>query len=77
MHVTRSKFISSAQMQECKAAALKPFAPQRFRAATWSAGKVGVDCYVKIGKALYSVPWRLMGQQVHARSAGDSVQVMH
>ena len=41
------------------------------------AGKVGVDCYVKIGKALYSVPWRLMGQQVHARSAGDSVQVMH
>jgi hypothetical protein len=32
---------------------------------------------VKVGKALYSVPWRLMGQQVHARTCGDIVQIVH
>lgn len=44
----------------------------------WSAGKVGVDCHVNIGKGrLYSVPWRLIGQQVHARTAGAHVQILH
>ena len=45
--------------------------------ATWSSGKVGPDCHVKVGRALYSVPWRLIGQQVHARAAGNTVQVLH
>jgi transposase len=60
-----------------EAAALKPLPRNDFVLATWSTGKVGVDCHVKVGKALYSVPWRLMGQQVHARSAGNTVQVLH
>lgn len=33
--------------------------------------------HVKVGKALYSVPWRLLGQQVHARTCGDIVQIVH
>ncbi|MGH3557962.1 MAG: IS21 family transposase [Mycobacterium sp.] len=48
-----------------------------FQLATWSMGKVATDCHVKVGKALYSVPWRLMGQQVHARTCGDLVQIVH
>jgi hypothetical protein len=40
-------------------------------------GKVATDCPVKVTKALYSVPWRLMGQQVHARTCGDIVQIVH
>src|SRR5450755_4397340 len=60
-----------------EAAALKPLPHNEFVLATWSAGKVGVDCHVKVGKALYSVPWRLMGQQVHARSAGNTMQILH
>ena len=43
----------------------------------WSTGKVATDCHVKVGKALYSVPWRLMGQHVHARTCGDIVQIVH
>jgi len=43
----------------------------------WSTGKVATDCHVKIGKALYSVPWRLLGQQVDARTCGDTVQIIH
>ena len=42
---------------------------------TWSIGTVGVDTHLKVGKALYSVPWRLIGQRLHARTAGDVVQI--
>ena len=48
--------------------------------ATWSTGKVGPDIHLKVGPVLYSVPWRLLGQQVHARSTVTStsmVQVVH
>ena len=48
-----------------------------FVLATWSTGKVGPDIHVKVGPALYSVPWRLLGQQVHARSTATMVQVVH
>lgn len=51
--------------------------PNSFQLAVWSTGKVGTDCHVKAGKALYSVPWRLIGQQVHARTSGDIVQIVH
>jgi hypothetical protein len=35
------------------------------------------DCHVKSGKAFYSVPWRLLGQKIIVRAAGDIVQVFH
>ena len=35
------------------------------------------DCHVKSGKALYSVPWRLIGQKIIVRTAGDVVQIFH
>ena len=57
--------------------ALLPLPRNEFQLAAWSTGKVATDCHVKIGKALYSVPWRLMGQQVHARTCGDLVQIVH
>jgi transposase len=57
--------------------ALLPLPRSEFQLAVWSTGKVATDCHVKVGKALYSVPWRLMGQQVHARTCGDIVQIVH
>jgi hypothetical protein len=48
-----------------------------FVLATWSTGKVGPDIHVKVGPTLYSVPWRLLGQQVHARSTATMVQLVH
>ena len=44
-------------------------------AADVSVGTVGVDAHLKVGKALYTVPWRLIGQRLHARTAGDIVQI--
>jgi len=57
--------------------ALKPLPRNDFVLTSWSTGKVGPDVHVKVGTALYSVPWRLIGQQVDARTAGTTVQILH
>ena len=46
-----------------------------FELATWSRPKVGPDCHVKVGKALYSVPWRFIGSHVDARSGDTTVEL--
>jgi transposase len=60
-----------------EAPALRPLPTVPFVLATWSTGKVGPDIHVKVGPVLYSVPWRLIGQQVHARSTATMVQIIH
>lgn len=57
--------------------ALIPLPPRSFESVTYTLGKVAPDCHVKSGKALYSVPWRLIGQQVTVRTVGDVVQIFH
>ncbi len=59
-----------------EAPALTPLPRTPFVLATWSTGKVGPDIHLKVGPVLYSVPWRLIGQQVHARSTANMVQVI-
>jgi transposase len=56
---------------------LMPLPPRPFESVVYSVGRVAPDCHVKSGKALYSVPWRLMGQQVTVRTVGDVVQIFH
>jgi transposase len=60
-----------------EAAALGPLPVRPFELATWSTGKVGPDIHVKVGKALYSVPWRLIGQRLDARQTWTTVQLFH
>jgi hypothetical protein len=50
-----------------EAGALRPLPARPFELATWSTGKIGADIHVKIGRALYSAPWRLIGQRLDAR----------
>jgi transposase len=57
--------------------ALMPLPPRPFEAVTYTLGRVAPDCHVKSGRALYSVPWRLLGQQVTVRTVGDVVQIFH
>jgi len=57
--------------------ALIPLPPRRFESVIYSVGRLAPDCHVKSGKALYSAPWRLMGQQLTVRTAGDVVQIFH
>jgi transposase len=60
-----------------EADALQPLPTKPFVLATWSTGKVGPDIHVKVGKALYSVPWRLIGQHLDARETWTTVQLFH
>jgi transposase len=57
--------------------ALIALPPTRFTLATWSTAKVAPDCHIKVGKALYSVPWRLIGARVDVRATATMVQVFH
>ncbi|MFJ9908262.1 Mu transposase domain-containing protein [Streptomyces sp. NPDC101152] len=45
--------------------------------ARWSAATVGPDIHIKVGRTLYSVPWKLIGQRVDVRSTQAFVQVFH
>jgi hypothetical protein len=46
-----------------------------FELASWSRPKVHPDIHVKVGKALYSVPWRYMGKQVDAKEGARTVEI--
>ncbi len=58
-----------------EAPALLELSAAPFELATWSRPKVGPDCHVKVGKVLYSVPWRLIGTEVDARLRDRTVEV--
>jgi len=60
-----------------EAAALKPLPRTGFTVAVWSTAKVCPDIHVKVGPALYSVPWALIGQRIQARSTATTVQIVH
>ena len=49
-----------------------PVAP--FELTTWGHPKIGPDCYAKAGKALYTIPWRFIGQHVDARIGERTVE---
>lgn len=55
--------------------ALLPLPAEPFELAVWSTPKVGPDCHIKVGKALYSVPWRHIGVRVDARLTERTVEV--
>jgi transposase len=57
--------------------ALIPLPRRIFESVTYTIGTLAPDCHVKSGKAFYSAPWRLMGQRVMVRTAGDVVQIFH
>lgn len=57
--------------------ALMPLPPRVFESVVYTVGTLAPDCHVKSGKAFYSAPWRLMGQKVLVRTAGDVVQIFH
>lgn len=50
---------------------------RRFEPVVYTVGTLGTDCHIKSGKAFYSAPWRLMGQKLLVRTAGDVVQIFH
>jgi hypothetical protein len=58
-----------------EAPALVALPARAFELATWSTPKVHDDCHIKVGKTLYSVPWRYIGEIVDARATTTTVSV--
>ena len=54
---------------------LAPLPVSPFVLADWSRCKVGPDIHVKVGRTLYSVPWRHIGKTLDARSTAAMVQL--
>jgi transposase len=62
---------------QIEAGTLTPLPATAFILAEWSRAKVAPDVHVKCGKALYSVPWKLIGQHVDIRATATMVQIFH
>ncbi len=60
-----------------EAEALQPLPVKAFVLATWATALVGPDIHAKVGKTIYSVPWRLIGQRLDARCTATVVQFFH
>lgn len=58
-----------------EAETLLPLPPTPFVLARWSTATVGPDIHIKVGRTLYSVPWKLIGRKVDVRSTATMVQV--
>ncbi len=56
-------------------ATLSPLPAQPFAPVIWHEAKVHTDSHVQFRKHLYSVPWKLLGQQVWIRATSESVVV--
>jgi Mu transposase-like protein len=64
-----------AVFEQVEAHTLLALPRKSFVLATWSTGTVGPDIHVRVGKTLYSVPWRHIGRKIDARAAGTMVQI--
>ena len=56
-------------------AALVPLPRSPFELADWNDRKVPPDIHVKVGKAIYSVPWRFIGKEVKTREGAVTVEI--
>jgi hypothetical protein len=64
---THEVFVSEEQ------GALLPLPAAGFELATWSRPKVGPDAHAKVGRTLYSLPYKLIGCRLDARSGASVV----
>ncbi|EST17936.1 IS21 family transposase [Streptomyces roseochromogenus] len=66
-----------AVFESIEAPVLLPLPEAPFVLARWSKATVGPDIHIKVGRTLYSVPWKLIGRRVDVRSTATMVQVFH
>jgi len=54
--------------------ALRPLPADPFVLATWATAKISPDIHARVGKVLYSVPWRHIGKTADVRVTATMVQ---
>ncbi len=57
--------------------AMLPLPPHPYEYATFKRARVNIDYHVEVDKHYYSVPWRLVGEEVEVRMTRSAVEVLH
>lgn len=57
--------------------ALKPLSAQRYEYAQWKKARVNIDYHIEVDRHYYSVPYRLVKEQVDVRLSGTTIEVFH
>lgn len=63
--------------QEFEHTVLKPLPQRRYEITTWRKAQVHQDTHVLFGRRFYSVPWKLIGQEVWIRATRSTVAIYH
>jgi len=63
--------------EQMERAALRPLPATRFEYAEWRKARVNIDYHVAIDGHLYSVPHRLVHEELEARIVADVVEIFH
>ncbi len=63
--------------EQIERAALRPLPAERFEYADWTRGRVNLDYHVAIDGHFYSVPHRLVHQEVEARLTAMTIELLH
>jgi transposase len=63
--------------EQMERAELRPLPSTRFEYVEWRKARVNIDYHVTIEGHLYSVPYRLVHEQVEARIGADMVEILH
>lgn len=73
----RLKVSRRSLFEELDRPVLKPLPSSRYTFEQWKTAKVAIDYHVSIEKHLYSVPYRLVGEQVEAKLSDMIVEILH
>jgi len=57
--------------------ALRPLPPRRYEFGQWRTAKVHPDYHVEVDRAYYSVPYRLIGNELDVRVSAHTVEIFH
>jgi transposase len=66
-----------ALYEQVDRSALQPLPPAAYEYADWKRCRVNLDYHVEIDKHFYSVPFRLLREEVEARITAKTVEIFH
>lgn len=64
-----------ALLDSVERTALQPLPAEPFELATWKRAKVHVDYHIEVDRHYYSVPFRLVGEEVEVRATASTIEV--
>lgn len=73
----RNLKVSRNDLFEEERKALLPLNVNRFEFASWKKAKVNIDYHVEFDTNYYSVPYRLVGEEVEVRATRSAVEILH